>query len=139
VGAVIGIGGTVGAIGGALFSKYSGDILDRVGSYAPMFISAGAAYFLALLAVHLLSPRLERVEAFRRSTPWAVLVATLAGLIGVLIFLVSGKRAAEGCIPVWMGPTTPCFEPGTYYGMLAAAAGVAILAIVVNTMTREKA
>ncbi len=139
VGAVIGIGGTVGAIGGALFSKYSGDILDRVGSYAPMFISAGAAYFLALLAVHLLSPRLARVESFRRSTPWAVLVSSIAGLIGVVIFLVSGKRAAEGCIPVWMGPTTPCFDPVSYYGMLAAAAGVAILAIVVNTITREKA
>lgn len=138
VGAVIGIGGTMGAIGGALFSKYSGDILDRVGSYAPMFIAAGGAYFLAILSVHLLSPRLARVERFRRSTPWAVIVAVLAGLVGALIFLVSGKNTA-GCIPVWMGPTTPCFQPPSYYAMLGVCAAVAILAIVVNTVMREKA
>jgi ACS family hexuronate transporter-like MFS transporter len=59
VGSVIGIGGTVGAIGGALFSKYIGEILDSVGSYAPIFAAAGGAYFLALLSIHLLSPRLE--------------------------------------------------------------------------------
>lgn len=138
VGAVIGIGGTMGAIGGALFSKYSGDILDRAGSYAPMFIAAGGAYFLAILSVHLLSPRLERVERFRRSTPWAVIVAVLAGLIGAVIFLVSGKNTA-GCIPVWMGPTTPCFQPPSYYAMLGVCAAIAILAIIVNTVMREKA
>lgn len=61
VGSVIGIGGTVGAVGGMFFSKYVGYILDQIGSYAPLFILAGAAYFLALLSIHLLSPRLERV------------------------------------------------------------------------------
>jgi MFS transporter, ACS family, hexuronate transporter len=139
VGAVIGIGGTVGAIGGALFSKYSGDVLDRLGTYTPLFITAGAAYFIALLAVHLLSPRLERVETFRRSTPWAVIVSVLVGLIGVVIFLVSGKRTPEGCIPVWMGPSTPCFEPTTYYGILIACAAAAILAILANMVARGSA
>ncbi len=138
VGAVIGIGGTLGAIGGALFSKYSGDVLDRVGSYAPMFIAAGAAYFLALLSVHLLSPRLARVERFRVSTPWAVIVSVVAGLVGVVIFLASGKKAAEGCIPVWMGATTPCFEPGSYYAMLLACAAVVALAIVANLFIRTQ-
>jgi ACS family hexuronate transporter-like MFS transporter len=139
VGAVIGIGGTVGAIGGALFSKYSGDILDRVGSYAPMFISAGAAYFLAVLAVHLLSPRLERVQSFRASTPWAVIAAAVVGLVGVVIFLASGKPTVEGCVPVWMGPANPCFEPGTYHALLGVCAAVTVLAIIVNVMTRKKA
>ncbi|MBO9711568.1 MFS transporter [Sphingomonas sp.] len=60
VGSVIGIGGTLGAVGGMVFSKYAGYVLDAIGSYAPLFIVAGAAYFLALLSVHLLSPRLER-------------------------------------------------------------------------------
>jgi ACS family hexuronate transporter-like MFS transporter len=139
VGAVIGIGGTVGAIGGALMSKYAGDVLDRLGTYTPLFVLAGAAYFLALLSVQLLSPRLARVESFRSSTPWAVIVSSAAGLIGVVIFLASGKKAAEGCVPVWMGPASPCFEPASYYGILLTCAGVAIAAILVNIFTREKA
>jgi ACS family hexuronate transporter-like MFS transporter len=62
VGSVIGIGGTVGAVGGMIFAKYAGYILDGVGSYAPLFAVAGTAYFAALLSVHLLSPRLARVD-----------------------------------------------------------------------------
>ena len=62
VGSVVGIGGTVGAVGGMLMAKYAGYVLDTFGSYAPLFAVAGSAYFLALLAVHLLSPRLERVD-----------------------------------------------------------------------------
>jgi len=68
-----------------------------------------------------------------------VLVSSAAGLVGVVIFLASGKKAAEGCIPVWMGPASPCFEPGSYYGILLTCAGVAIAAILANTLTREKA
>jgi len=64
VGSVIGIGGTVGAIGGMLFSMYIGRILDSIGSYAPIFAVAGGAYFVALLAIHLLSPRLARAKDF---------------------------------------------------------------------------
>jgi len=62
VGSVIGIGGTVGAIGGMLMSFYAGAVLERIGSYAPLFAVAGGAYFLALLSVHLLSPRLARAK-----------------------------------------------------------------------------
>ena len=61
VGSVIGIGGTMGAIGGMLMSKYAGYVLDRIGSYEPLFILAGTVYLLAFACVHLLSPRLERV------------------------------------------------------------------------------
>jgi ACS family hexuronate transporter-like MFS transporter len=62
VGSVVGIGGTVGAIGGIFFSLYIGKILDSIGSYAPIFAVAGGSYFVALLLVHLLSPRLARVK-----------------------------------------------------------------------------
>lgn len=62
VGSVVGIGGTVGAIGGMVMAKYAGYILDSIGSYTPLFAVAGSAYFMALAAVHLLSPRLERIS-----------------------------------------------------------------------------
>ena len=64
VGSLIGIGGTAGAIGGMLLTKYAGWVLERVGSFKPIFIVAGSVYLLALLVVHLLSPRLApaRVE-----------------------------------------------------------------------------
>ncbi|HEY2684779.1 MAG TPA: MFS transporter [Steroidobacteraceae bacterium] len=62
VATVVGIGGTAGAVGGMLMSKYAGFILDRVGSYTPIFVIAAFAYLLALLVFHLLSPRLARVE-----------------------------------------------------------------------------
>ena len=64
VGSVVGIGGTVGAIGGMCMAKFTGEILDATGNnYSILFAIAGSAYFVALLAVHLLSPRLARVEA----------------------------------------------------------------------------
>jgi ACS family hexuronate transporter-like MFS transporter len=62
VGSVIGIGGMVGAIGGMVFSKYIGQVLEHIGTYTPIFAVAGSAYLLALLAVHLLTPKLEPVD-----------------------------------------------------------------------------
>jgi ACS family hexuronate transporter-like MFS transporter len=61
VGSVVGIGGTAGAIGGMLMSKYAGWVLDSIGSYTPIFMVAGAVYFLALAAIHVLSPRMQAV------------------------------------------------------------------------------
>jgi ACS family hexuronate transporter-like MFS transporter len=62
VGSVIGIGGTIGAVGGMVMAKYAGFVLDSIGSYTPLFAVAGSAYFLALAAVHLLSPHLARAQ-----------------------------------------------------------------------------
>jgi ACS family hexuronate transporter-like MFS transporter len=64
VGSVIGIGGMAGAVGGMLISIVVGRILEKTGSYVPVFIIAGSAYLIALLIIHLLAPRLEpaRVE-----------------------------------------------------------------------------
>ena len=141
VGAVIGIGGTVGAIGGALMSKYAGSVLERLGTYAPLFAVAGAAYFLALLSIHLLSPRFERVETFRRSTPWGVILASAAGIVATILFLASGGITPAGCYPIWLGPAGNglCLSPDSYYGAIAASLGVMVLGIVMNWLTREKA
>ncbi len=61
VGSVIGIGGTIGAIGGMSMALFTGYILDATHSYALLFAICASAYFIALLAIHLLSPRLDRV------------------------------------------------------------------------------
>jgi ACS family hexuronate transporter-like MFS transporter len=62
VGSVIGIGGTVGALGGMGMALFTGYILDATGSYSVLFAICASAYVLALLVVHLLSPRLEPVR-----------------------------------------------------------------------------
>ncbi|WP_068877108.1 MULTISPECIES: MFS transporter [unclassified Phenylobacterium] len=62
VGSVIGIGGMVGAVGGMAMSKYAGYVLEQIGSYTPIFILAASAYLLALLVVHLLTPKMEPVK-----------------------------------------------------------------------------
>ncbi|HEX9932355.1 MAG TPA: MFS transporter [Allosphingosinicella sp.] len=59
VGAIIGIGGTLGAVGGMFMAKFTGWVLDATGSYMPMFVIAGSMYLLALLVIHLLVPRME--------------------------------------------------------------------------------
>ena len=59
VGSVVGIGGMFGAIGGMCISPLVGYILDKTGSYVPIFIIAASAYLVALLIIHLLAPKLE--------------------------------------------------------------------------------
>ncbi|MBU1347112.1 MAG: MFS transporter [Alphaproteobacteria bacterium] len=57
VGSVVGIGGMLGGIGGMVFSKYIGQVLEDLGTYTPIFVVAGSAYLVALLVVHLLVPK----------------------------------------------------------------------------------
>jgi ACS family hexuronate transporter-like MFS transporter len=52
----------LGAFGGMAFSKYIGNVLEQIGSYTPIFIVAGTAYLVALLVVHLLTPKMEPVQ-----------------------------------------------------------------------------
>lgn len=61
VGSVVGIGGTLGAIGGMSMALFTGYILESTGSYSVLFAICASAYFVALGAVHLLSPRLAPV------------------------------------------------------------------------------
>lgn len=64
VGSVVGIGGMMGSIGGMMIARLVGEILQRTGSYVPIFIIAASAYLVALLVIHLLAPKLEpaRIE-----------------------------------------------------------------------------
>ena len=59
VGSVVGLGGMAGAVGGMLIALLVGEILQRTGSYVPIFMIASLAYLAALSVIHLLAPRLE--------------------------------------------------------------------------------
>jgi ACS family hexuronate transporter-like MFS transporter len=61
VASVIGIGGMMGAVGGMLFTKFVGQILQATGSYRILFIIAASVYLLALMVIQILSPHLQRV------------------------------------------------------------------------------
>jgi len=63
VGTVVGIGGFAGAMGGVLFQRVTGLVLQSNGNnYVPIFIVCGLAYVSALLIIHLLVPRVHRVD-----------------------------------------------------------------------------
>lgn len=62
VGSVVGIGGTVGALGGMFVATAAGYVLHITGSYYSLFLIAGTMYLIALAVIHLLVPRLEQAE-----------------------------------------------------------------------------
>lgn len=63
VGSAIGLGGFAGGIGGMIMAKSTGLVLDAThGNYTLIFAACTVVYYLAVLAIHLLSPRLERVD-----------------------------------------------------------------------------
>jgi ACS family hexuronate transporter-like MFS transporter len=62
VASVVGFGTLLGSIGGTIMSYGVGDILQRTGSYVPIFIIAGTAYLIALGLVQVLTPRMEPAE-----------------------------------------------------------------------------
>jgi len=57
VGSLVGIGGMFGAIGGVLFDIFTGYVVTLTGSYIPVFAICGSSYFLALVILHLLTPK----------------------------------------------------------------------------------
>jgi ACS family hexuronate transporter-like MFS transporter len=61
VGSVVGIGGFAGAMGGFFMNLGAGWLKQNQGSYVTMFTIAAVAYFVALLVMHMLAPRLEPV------------------------------------------------------------------------------
>lgn len=62
VASVTGIGGTAGAIGGALIASVAGFVLQYLHTYAPLFFIAASAYVLAWLLIVILAPGLKKVE-----------------------------------------------------------------------------
>jgi MFS transporter, ACS family, hexuronate transporter len=60
VASVVGIGGFAGAMGGVLFQRATGRILEATNNnYSVIFMVCGLAYVTALLIMHLIVPRLE--------------------------------------------------------------------------------
>jgi ACS family hexuronate transporter-like MFS transporter len=66
VASVVGLGGMMGAISGIFIAAVIAAILEFTGSYVPIFAIASVAYLVALACVHLLSPRLEPVEKWKK-------------------------------------------------------------------------
>ena len=51
-----------GGFGGMAMAKYAGYVLDQIGTYTPIFVVAASAYLIALLVIHLLSPRYAQAK-----------------------------------------------------------------------------
>jgi ACS family hexuronate transporter-like MFS transporter len=62
VGSATGIGTMTGAVGGFLFAKLAGHVLQISNSYSILFIIAASVYLISLLINVLLAPGLKRVE-----------------------------------------------------------------------------
>ena len=62
VGAVVGIGGMAGSVGGVLFSLSAGWVLQITHSYASLFGIAASAYLIAYVALRLMAPGLKKIE-----------------------------------------------------------------------------
>ncbi|HLZ12335.1 MAG TPA: MFS transporter [Candidatus Acidoferrum sp.] len=62
VGSVVGLGGMAGAVGGMLIAEVVGHVLQWTNSYMIPFFIAASAYLVALLVIHLLSPKLAPAE-----------------------------------------------------------------------------
>jgi len=63
VGSAIGLGGFAGGVGGMIMAKSTGLVLDATnGNYTLIFMACTVVYFLAVGAIHLLSPELAKVE-----------------------------------------------------------------------------
>lgn len=62
VGSVVGFGTMAGAVGGMCIAQVVGYVLQRTGSYVPVFVMAGLAYLVAIGFVQALAPRLKPAE-----------------------------------------------------------------------------
>lgn len=62
VGAVVGIGGTAGSIGGVVLSLIAGKILQATNSYVALFGICASTYLISMLILRLLAPNLMRVD-----------------------------------------------------------------------------
>ncbi|MBW3631300.1 MAG: MFS transporter [Gemmatimonadetes bacterium] len=63
VASVIGLAGFAGAMGGVLFQRATGRILEATNNnYTIIFMVCGSAYVIAWLVIHTIVPRLQQVE-----------------------------------------------------------------------------
>ena len=69
VGAVVGFATMIGMVSAMFVSKAVGYILQRTGSYVPVFVMAGLAYLVAFCFVQLLAPRLQPAQVPESQAP----------------------------------------------------------------------
>ena len=62
VGAVTGIGGTLGALGGMAMAKFTGWMLQEKGDYVMIFAVAALNHLIGLLIIHLLVPKFRQAK-----------------------------------------------------------------------------
>jgi len=62
VGAVVGVGGMAGSVGGVVFSLSAGKILEVSHSYTPLFGISASAYLVSIVILHVLAPGLKKVD-----------------------------------------------------------------------------
>ena len=62
VSSIVGIGGMASAVAGMFAAEFTGHVLEWTDSYVLLFGGASCAYLLALLAIHVLNPRLEPMK-----------------------------------------------------------------------------
>ncbi len=65
VGAVTGIGGMAGSVGGVLFSAGVGFVLSHSHGYSVLFVVSSTVYLLALLLLRLMVPRFGKIPVSR--------------------------------------------------------------------------
>lgn len=82
----VGIATCAGVTGASIFQVFVGKAVELTGSYSVCFIIAGTLYLFALLALHLLLPKVEMSKPSRRVSP--VMVGGIAvALVSVLVLL----------------------------------------------------
>jgi ACS family hexuronate transporter-like MFS transporter len=120
VGRCSGIGGTAGAIGGIIMAKGVAKALSGLGGYSAVFLVAGVIYFVAVLVIHLISPRLTQAD-FEKSNPLrfvSIPLMVVGVLIGYCLLSFVGKLEAFGAGCYFIGSMTvgpTCYAPWAYY------------------------
>jgi MFS transporter, ACS family, hexuronate transporter len=61
VGSVVGMGGAAGAFGGAVLAWVAGHVLQHH-TYLPLFVLAGVMHPVTMLMLHVLAPRIEKIQ-----------------------------------------------------------------------------
>jgi len=144
------MGGLAGALGGMVMQAAAGVIKEVTHSYLIMFVIAGSVYVLAVIVVHLLAPRLKRVEEQElenKPMPLAVtgVLGAVAGFVaGVpLSFLFQNGKGLAGNFGMYTSSiiTGDIFKPENHRAdyvnsligtPLIAAAALAVLGVMLH-------
>jgi MFS transporter, ACS family, hexuronate transporter len=82
---MVGIATAAGVTGASVFQVFVGKSVELTGSYAICFVIAGGLYLIALLALHLLLPKVEMSQPKRRVSP--PLVGGIAAALVIVLLL----------------------------------------------------